>query len=42
MSKQFKIEDMQQSNGADDFRDFVLGFIFYKYLGKNMNGRITE
>ena len=23
--------------GADDFRDYILGFIFYKYLSEKMN-----
>jgi type I restriction enzyme M protein len=23
--------------GADEFRDYILGFIFYKYLSERMN-----
>jgi len=28
--------------GADDFRDYILGFIFYKYLSEKMHHYANE
>jgi len=28
--------------GADDFRDYILGFIFYKYLSERMNNYAND
>ena len=28
--------------GADEFRDYILGFIFYKYLSEKMNSYADE
>ena len=28
--------------GADDFRDYILGFIFYKYLSEKIIGKMKE
>ncbi|MBT3747406.1 MAG: hypothetical protein HOG34_00375, partial [Bacteroidetes bacterium] len=28
--------------GADDFRDYILGFIFYKYLSNKMHAYANE
>lgn len=28
--------------GADDFRDYILGFIFYKYLSEKMHLKADE
>lgn len=29
--------ELRGKMGADEFRDYILGFIFYKYLSRKMN-----
>lgn len=34
--------DLRGKMGADEFRDYILGFIFYKYLSEKMNSYANE
>lgn len=36
------VDTLRGKMGADDFRDYILGFIFYKYLSEKMHAKADE